>query len=358
MRVLKKAIMTAAFILLARLATAQMPRVIENPAKPLNKTAGRVLGLEEIWRVTDESGNFYFKYPGQLQIGGDGSIFLSDEGQFLRFSADGEFVKNLYKKGEGPGEISRDFIFFVVDNELVIRDFNKDKYWRTDYDGQLLGELDFRGKRYNGFIGVRKNDFVLEKTEFPPLSERTGKLIDLPMTILLLSKDGKTERTVITFHPRHFMAQSGMRVWDNSFELLSQDGKYVVGSHNLQYSIEIADIEQGKTVRSFNRKYQHVKHIEDNYEKEFNKITGAPTMEFESDIKGLKLNGDRIWVRTSTQDSGKGDLWDVFSMDGKYLDNFYLGPGRTLLKADGDVIYVTEKNADETISLVKYRILS
>jgi hypothetical protein len=332
-------------------------QVIENPEKPLAKNAGRVLKLQEVWRINDDSGEFYFKYPSQLQIAADGSIFLSDTEQFLRFSADGKYLKNLYKKGEGPGEISRDFDFFVVGNELVIRDFNKERIWRTDYDGKFLGEFDIRGKRYNSFIGVRKDDFIFSKSEYPPLSERTSKLIELPLTVLLTSKNGKTEKPVVTFHPRMFMAPNAMRSWDQSIELLSGDGKYVIGYHGLQYLIEIVDIDHGRIIRSFNRKYTRIKYIEKDWEKDFNNKYGVSAMDYDSDIKDLKLNGDWIWVWTSSNDPNKGDLWDVFNLDGAYLDNFYLGAGKSLLKANGDEIYVTEKREDESIVLIKYKII-
>jgi hypothetical protein len=34
----------------------------------------------------------------------DGSIFVLDEKQFLKFDKKGKFIKNLFKKGQGPGE--------------------------------------------------------------------------------------------------------------------------------------------------------------------------------------------------------------------------------------------------------------
>jgi hypothetical protein len=341
---------SAAFYVSAR-------QVINNPGKPLGVNAGRVLKLQDVWRITDESGEFYFKNPGGVQVAGDGSIFLSDSEQFLRFAADGKFLKNLYKKGEGPGEISGYFSFFVVGNELVVRDSNRGKIWRTDFDGNLLAEIDIRLSPQNGLLGIRKDDFIISRTEQPSPSERTGKLIEVPRILFLVSRDGKTEKPIITFRPKQFMSPQAMRVWDFSIEVMSPDGKTIVGYHGLQYLLEVVDINQGKIIRSFTRKYQRVKHIENDFEKDFSKKYGSPIMEFESDIRGVRLNGDRIWIRTSTIDVEKGDLWDVFSMEGKYLDSFFLGAEKTLLKADGDDIFVTEKKTDETIALVKYKII-
>lgn len=62
---------------------------IVNPEKPLNKNAGRVLKLEEVFRIKDEGANFYFKYPRKLKVATDGSFFVVDENQFLKFSPQG-----------------------------------------------------------------------------------------------------------------------------------------------------------------------------------------------------------------------------------------------------------------------------
>jgi len=81
---------------------AQDHKVIENPSTPLAKIAGRILRPEEIWRIHDDSGNFYFKHPSGLEIAPNGCFFLKDEKQILRFGPDGNFLKNLYKNGRGP----------------------------------------------------------------------------------------------------------------------------------------------------------------------------------------------------------------------------------------------------------------
>lgn len=80
--------------------------IIENPEKPLSKNAGRVLKLQEVLRITDESGDFYFKYPRDFMVAYDGSIFFRDDEQILKFSPEGNFISNFFKKGQGPGEIS------------------------------------------------------------------------------------------------------------------------------------------------------------------------------------------------------------------------------------------------------------
>src|SRR4030065_204003 len=82
------AILAAGSVLIAQ-------EVVENPAKPKAANAGRILQLTEVWKITDDGGEFYFKYPRNLQIAEDGSIFVADAEQLLKFSPEGKFLKNF-----------------------------------------------------------------------------------------------------------------------------------------------------------------------------------------------------------------------------------------------------------------------
>src|SRR4030066_326691 len=88
-------------------------QVIENAAKPKAANAGRILQLTDLWKITDDGGQFFFRHPHSLQVADDGSIFVADADQLLKFSLEGKFQKNLNKKGQGPGEIGRDFHYYI-----------------------------------------------------------------------------------------------------------------------------------------------------------------------------------------------------------------------------------------------------
>lgn len=69
---------------------------------------------------------------------------------------------------------------------------------------------------------------------------------------------------------------------------------------------------------------------------------------------------------TSTFDPKKGILVDVFSREGKYLDNFYLPLFKIRKKNPqyyapmavyGDFLYLLEADEDDLISLIKYEII-
>jgi|GEM_PF-5516105 hypothetical protein len=59
-------IIVLSFVLLPLILFSQ--QIIENPDKPLARNAGRILKLQEVWRITDEGGRFYFKAPSNLEV--------------------------------------------------------------------------------------------------------------------------------------------------------------------------------------------------------------------------------------------------------------------------------------------------
>ena len=81
-------------------------QIIENPAKPKAANAGRVIVPQEVVAISDEGTSaYYFKWPAELRIGPNGSLIVTDDGQILHFDAKGMFLRNLFKKGQGPGEM-------------------------------------------------------------------------------------------------------------------------------------------------------------------------------------------------------------------------------------------------------------
>jgi hypothetical protein len=129
-------------------------QIVENPAKPKAANAGRLLRLTEVWKITDEGGEFFFKYPNNLQIAEDGSIFVVDSDEFLKFSPEGKFLRNIFKKGQGPGEIEDYFYYFVHGHDLFIWDPSSQRFWRADFDGVFQEQISLANKNYNDFLGV------------------------------------------------------------------------------------------------------------------------------------------------------------------------------------------------------------
>jgi hypothetical protein len=329
--------------------------LIENPRKPAAANAGRLLKLQEIWKITDDGGAFYFKYPGRLKTASDGTIFLWDDRELLKFTADGTFVRNLFKEGAGPGEMSTHFSYLIDGAAIFIYDSELMRLWMMDTDGKFLGDVPLADRALNSFLGVWKNSLVFFHDGAPDASGGIPGFADIPQIIVFLSKQGNKEAEFPSFFFRRYLVSGGGLNWGNSIKAQSEDGRFIFGFHGREYRIEVLDLERKTIVRRFKRDYARVPDPETPDGRARRESLKLPRDEYKSDITGLMPNGPRLWVRTSTEDPVKGTLWDVFDAEGKYVDCFYLGAGRTLLRAVGDILFVLEQNSNETYQLVKYR---
>jgi len=136
-------------------------QLVKNPEKSLSKNAGRVLKLKEVLRITDESGDYYFKYPEDLKVAHDGRIFFRDEEQILKFSLEGKFISNFFKKGQGPGEISGwNKPFALCNDEIYIYDSTPNKIIHFNKGGNLIEEFSFKLENYRNFYGILDGSFI------------------------------------------------------------------------------------------------------------------------------------------------------------------------------------------------------
>jgi hypothetical protein len=141
--------------------------------------------------------------------------------------------------------------------------------------------------------------------------------------------------------------------------------KNLLVSHTSDYLIKLIQSESGSVIRQFRRAYDRIKtKVPGNVT-----ITGGerpPAPEFWADIQALHVVGNELWVQTSTVDPKKGFLIDVFNLEGRYIDRFYLkwsdkdvDPNKVWRKftfADG-FAYFADKTDDDLIVIKKCRLV-
>ena len=343
-------------LLLFSISSAFPQEIIENPEKPLNPNAGRVLKLEEEFRITDESGEFYFKSPRNLKVAPDGCIFIEDEYQFLKFSPDGQFIKNLFKKGQGPGEI-QDFFYYAFHNsDIYIYDPMNRKIIHTDKEGKLIEEFKFTD-RFRDFYGVLEDKFIFLKSSIPTVVEKRGGIYNVPKTILLTSKDGKIDMEFSGFPVRVFIGKVMSRTLDSFISVLGDDGKMLFVNHTSEYRIVAFDLIKGEITKIFNREYPRIKLKKRKEDVKESQRIEEPEMKFKADIFRLYLFNGNLWIRTSTIDEKRGTLFDVFDIEGKYIDSFFIYFKGGLLGTDRGSLFVLETDENELLSIVKYKVL-
>ena len=338
--------------------------IIENPQKPLRKNAGRILKLEEEIKISDENGDFFFRYPDNVRLNKEGYIFISDYvgGNFLKFSPEGKFLKNMFKKGEGPGELQDMFSFEISQNKIFIYDFTKSKIIITNQDGDLVGEYSKDIEFYHDFYGIYRDWLVFKKKITPQFSVRkTSQLYQDKHTIVLLSKDGTTKKDNYIFPNESFYIPSslggGGMSWDPFTVVLDENIGYLYVSSSREYLIHVLDIDNGIVIRSFRRKYNRISYEMSKREEEFIKKVNAPKKKYANDIKNIFLVQNFIWVETSTIDDVKGVMIDVFNQEGKFIDNFFLNLKGELVTVHNNSIFVKETDKDENTVIKKYKIV-
>ncbi|MCK4647084.1 MAG: hypothetical protein KAU46_12595 [Candidatus Aminicenantes bacterium] len=335
--------------------------IIENPEKSLSKNAGRVLRLQEVFRITDESDDFYFKAPHSLNVDSAGNFFVIDENQILKFSADGKFLKNLLKKGRGPGEIStryhRGLSYFFLKNDIFLYDQDGSKIIHMNGDGNLIEEIKLKVMRLSGLYGLTDKGFIF-MVEAPANIGPTG-FKDVDMSVISVSKDGSSSRKVMAFPKKVYSSRNFGMDWAGFYALFNSESQQLFVSHTCEYQIVLADMGKGQVIKRFNRKYRRIKYVKpEGLEKSpFYREYKPPIRKYENDILGLFFYEDYLWVKTSIKHKDKGILIDVFNDEGQYLDNFFLRLNGNIMIVHDDFLFVREKDEDENLQLVKYKII-
>ena len=365
----------AVFLGIAPLGLAQ---IIENPSKPRAANAGRVIVPEEVLAISDEgTRDYYFKGPRDLTIAPDGSLFLIDEFQVLQFDKAGKFVRNLHKKGQGPGEMSYVRACLTTEKNVIVHTASPDRLLFFDYSGRYEKEIPIRALTDNKYRLRPKTllssggKFYIQSADFP-MAKGVPDYVEVPHTILALDEATFESQELSSFPTIWYIVGDGGETgsyYISSFFAVPFRGQYLALSHTSEYLIKIYDPAADKVVREFRRAYERAK--PDPPTALDHMMVGGkryphPEQKFQSDVKVILTRGDQIWIVTSTRDKSKGVLIDVFDGKGTFIDNFYLKLPESALRQlrwsgyctlDGDFLWVAESDAEEDVFTInKYRL--
>jgi hypothetical protein len=360
------------FMFTSAITAALGQETVTLPAKPKSPHAGRVLELREVLRISDAQGGFFFKSPRNFQSVPDGGLMVVDEDQFLRFDAAGKFVVNMFRAGQGPGELRQIGDYLIRDGEVLAFQERPMKCVVTGLDGAFLREVkpDAPVSRLFGPYGGRLLAAVNAPPEFDKVQKSEGDFLDIVWTLKLMDAEGRVEATSLTFPTKWFVKRlPGAAMADYFTFLLCAplgDGLVAV-AHEDGYVIHIVDPAKNAVVRTIRRDYRRVKFVPEKKDDEPGAARRlAPPRDYFNDIQKLFAVDGRIWIVTSTVEPGKGVLVDVISAGGEYLDSFYLplpkgvslhGLARHPLTVSGRTVLALETLEDGLLEVIKYEIV-
>jgi len=373
---MKKPAVIFAFLFIS-ISIIQAQKVIENPEKPLSKNAGRIVHLAEAMRITDEHEGYYFKFPHNLKISPDGGMFVEDEEQLLKFDKNGKFIRNFFKKGQGPDELLLITNYIIEDNSVVIHDWRLDKILILDQQGNLKKTVKLRVGGKKEFFMIYNNKYYFFKSE-PPDTRGEPQIIEVNTNLVTLSPDGETMEKKYAFPLKYLVMKAGERVYTeprSGLLICVRDNETFYISNTSEYEIKLFNLEKNEIILKFKRKYKTVKVTDETKKYAWGGTSGiisiggswfeVPVAKYHDDVQKLLMVKDRLWAFTSTVNKKKGILVDVFDKNGRYIDNFFLKYPQNVIPyqtgywvntISDSFIYTVEQDEKGNYAIVKYRI--
>lgn len=345
-------------------------QIKDNPDKPLSERAGRIVELKEIKRIVDNTPDYFFKSPHNIQINSEGDVFILDSKQFLSFDSEGEFRFNLFKEGQGPGEMTSISNYQLTSSDVIVH-ANPPKLMYFSFQGELVHEIPIRTKEWiTNFQFYYDGRYYFLKPDWTKL-EGHEKIVNVPRILLSLAEDGETLAHLTDFPCRYFFAQKGGEraiIEVDSLNVACLQGRYLVVSHTSDYLLKLFDAESNKLVLTFRRKYPRKKETKQDLANQPSITMGGktytkPDKEFQDDIMAIIPNQDLIWIITSLSNPEEGLIVDEFDINGNFLDSFILKfpegipeklYGKPQLAVKNRTLYAVRKGKDHTVYIVKY----
>jgi hypothetical protein len=356
-----KAVLTVNAIVL--LASALIPsQILENISKPLNPAAGRVIAMKEIAVIKEAGSDFYFKNPYNPIIASNGSIFVADQEQILEFDQSGKYVRNYFKKGQGPGEMINARTMIWTPQGLCIQAGDPQKLLFYDSSGTIFREMPLRipTVAYSRLIAIIDQKICFSGYDFPRIVG-DPQYADVPYWIMSRSFSGEEFKFHKSFSVRKYVMFGGEFPID-PFIVVPIHSSHIAIVNTPEYSINIYDLASDSVVTTITRKYDRVETPPPGPKDIVPKIIAggktytAPRQKYLNDISNVIFHGGTIWAMTSTKDNKKGTLIDVFDEAGIYRDCFYLNIPAVRYTIANDICCAVEKTPEETYVLRKYRI--
>jgi hypothetical protein len=359
------------FVLAVTAGSARSQSIINNPAKPDNPRAGRVVTLEEVMRIDDTGADFYIKNVYGLAVGRDGSIFVQDEQKrILRFDARGRFLGSIIETGQGPGEVSRINGLVAGNDELGILT-DPPKVSIRDRGGKLIQDISLGGPRgMIELIALTEEAVFFGREEPPnPKSPGSGAATVLQRKIQRIPRSGGSPELIaaVSIPARiEFFPQGARGIRQHSrFQTEHVDGSILMVAQAMEYRVDMFDAQARKLVASFRRPYKKVK-----AQGGGNLVGPGGSLSQPSayihDITDVYAVDGHIWVKTSAVDAKRGILFDVYDKSGRYIDCFFLKPkpGETSSGALGyrfvfseGFVYFSDRTEDDLVVIRKCRMV-
>jgi hypothetical protein len=360
-------------LLLGRAGAAWAQTRVDNPARPLAKNAGRIVKLEEVWRIRDDGDQAIFRSPQKLTLGADGSLYFLDfaEGDRLyRYGPDGKLIFKILKTGQGPGESQYASHFFFAGDRIRVQAWSPPKVMDFSLDGKYLRELKIEQSAHGlWFLAAAEGKIYAIRDElFSSAAFQGAGVFPIPSSVYEISPDFKTWKKLFEFPVRMSIKNARAARLDMIDAAIRGTTLYIL--HTAEYQVVQFDLRAGRVERTIRRAYDRVRAVSGKGDADLDpeaKGIDTPSDPYIFDVIEIHAVGGNLWAFTSHfRADGNDQQVDVFDAECRFIDSVLLrfpDDGRnhravcrkSLVTEDGFLI-LPEQEEDGLVSIGKYRI--
>ncbi len=311
-----------------------------------------------------------FRLPEFVEADSEGNIYIVDNSRvsdyfICKFDREGNFIKNLCRKGQGPGEIQQIYYLQINDQDkILISDARNMKIVEFDKEGNLIKETRIKHGLRN-VIPLDNGNYLATGSFRDPSSEGVG------MNLILFDSDFKEIKKLDFFDTSDFKPGKKTTGTILSFYWRVADGKIYVGNEQRGYEIWEYDLN-GHLQRKIRKKYIPAEYPEEFKEQtkilaERNPDLNLYAAEYTPPFNSFFIDDDgRLFVMTYEHGDDKQEfIHDIFSSDGVFVTRKSIGIssilGRALnhlrATAKNNRYYRIRYKANGFVELVVYKMV-
>ncbi|MFO7979812.1 MAG: 6-bladed beta-propeller [Candidatus Aminicenantes bacterium] len=327
--------------------------VVKNTKEPIYEPGVFILEEELSISETPEREELIFSQIRSIDVDESGRLYILDQGEahVYVFDPNGNYIKSIGKKGQGPGELHMPFTMAITsDQELMVEDFrNKINFYslegdfireiKTAKEAALRIFMDSRGNFFGTVFVYEEEDPRYEVRKYDPQMKRLASLGTSPLP------GARNE----AFNPFGGAVMYAIR--NDDHVICGSPEKYEFNVYDLDANLEMKIIKDYDPVEITKQEIDEVmEEIPQGMEVSIPKYHN-PFQWFGTDDEG------RIFVRTHEQvkeGEEEGYHYDVFDVEGKFIAKVPLKTRPFLIK--DNKFYTVEEGEQGFLSIKRYKV--
>jgi hypothetical protein len=331
--------------------------VVYNPREPIAHIGqSPALTLEEdlsIKSVPNKENHTFFQISA-VRADDEGNIYILDPraGAIIVFNKSGEYIRNVGRQGQGPGELEMPVGLQLLTSakSLAVASFGKLSYFSLsgEFQKQIINPIQDPVPRIdsNGNIVARRTVFLESKVkeELVKFDANMRQLLEVAQIELEGPHSGKKRNPF----PKGVF-----------FSVMNDDG--IVWGINTDYVLTLID-PKGKTKMKIVKTYKPIKITDEEKLKMVEERSGGkgnlsqyqfpdyypPFLDIQSDDTG------KIIVGTYEFDQEGHRYYDIFDKAGRYIDKFAFPGAPSFIK--NNLLYCIKEDKDGNQAVIRFRM--